>query len=78
MDATHRPAHHKDIDFDQMVIAKEMFDWWEKVGVPPFPNRPDWNECNDYIQSFWMDGAWRVMKKMDQIRGTTLIGRVHR
>ena len=70
----HRPKHHKAADFDQIIIAKELFEWWWRVGTPQVPHDPSWDECLDHIQAFWMDGAWQVLS----LKVTTLTGRLHR
>ena len=57
----HRPSSHKASDLDQIVIARELFNWWWQCGTPQLPAQPDWANCKEHIQAFWMEGAWRVM-----------------
>ncbi len=56
----HQPAHHRQVDFDQIIVAKALFEWWWECGTPQLPAQPDWEQCTDRIQAFWMEGAWRV------------------
>ena len=72
----HQPAYHRQMDFDQIVIARELFEWWWVCGTPQLPSQPTWEACADHIQAFWMEGAWRVMTCLTVT--STLTGRLHR
>jgi len=42
-------------------IGQTLFEWW--WGRPDV-NRyaPRWEDCDERIQAFWMDGAWRTFQ----------------
>ena len=67
----HRPSSYKISDLEQTVIGRELFEWWWRVGTMQ-TNDPEWDECLDHIQAFWMDGAWTVMNARAGKAGKTL------
>lgn len=51
----------QDLDLQQIKIAQTLFEWWWRVSNDGLYS-PRWEKCEDHIQAFWMDGAWRVMQ----------------
>lgn len=55
---------HSAADFEQIRIAKIIFEWWWQVSrrnlFPPDMLAPLWEDAIPEAQAFWMEGAWRM------------------
>ncbi|MCK5651820.1 MAG: hypothetical protein KAJ42_10600 [Gemmatimonadetes bacterium] len=56
-----RAIVEQDMDLLQVAVAQELFEWWWRVSNDGRYS-PRWEKCEDHIQAFWMDGAWRTLR----------------